>query len=116
MPVALALVRGRMIVPALLAGVTLHWLVNLPVTLLAMQAFGWPPETWQTIATLWLGGMTVVLALYAGSRLQQDGRPALLGEARCGACGQPFARSLVALNLGPWKLQGCAHCGRWQLI
>lgn len=56
------LANGRSFLPGALAGMALHYLVNLPIFLASINAFGLPGQTWTTIASLfpmlvviWLG-------------------------------------------------------------
>ena len=114
--VALRLAEGRPVWPAMLLGLMLHYLVNLPIALMQIEAFGIGRDVWLSLAMPWLIVMTLGLAVYLAAQVQRTSGRALLGEATCGACGTPFERSLLAFNVGPWKLQRCPHCGRWQLV
>lgn len=113
---ARALATGRWIWPAALLGLVLHYLVNLPIALASVAAFGIAREVWIGLAMPWLIVMTLALAVYAASVFRTTTQRSLLGDEVCEACHKPFARSLIAINLGPWKLQRCPHCGKWQLV
>lgn len=115
-PVALRLAGGRPVWPPMLLGMVLHYLVNLPIALMQIEAFGVGREVWRGLAMPFLLLMTVGMAFYLVSLRRRAGGPALMGEAVCGACAKPFPRRLLALNLGPWKLERCPHCGKWQIV
>lgn len=71
------LATGRPLLPGALAGMALHYLVNLPIFLASMNAFGLSGATWTTIASLfplliviWLGSM---MNRMSGAKVKQTG-------------------------------------------
>lgn len=114
-PVAQRLADGRPVWPGLLIGMALHYLVNFPLVMAEVEPFGIGRGIWIGLAMPWLTLMALGLAVYLVDARRRRTGGSVLGEAVCEACGTSYPRSLLAFNLGPWKLQRCPHCGRWQL-
>jgi hypothetical protein len=110
------LAAGRSLVPGALIGIALHYLVNLPIFLRALQAFGLSAETWTLIATL----APVLLAILIGVALNRLSRGRFqleaLGRSTCPECGTAYPRPLLALNLGPWRYERCPNCRRFHMV
>lgn len=110
------LATGRPLLPGALAGMALHYLVNLPIFLASMNAFGLPGAAWTTIASLfplllviWLG---MVMNRMSGGRFQQEA----LGSSTCPECGTVYPRPLLALNLGPVRYERCPGCRKFHIV
>lgn len=111
---AIALRHGTL--AGVLAGLALHYVLNLPIFLASVAAFGVPAGIWTTIASLW----PVLMAIALGGLVNRlsDGRLQVeaLGVSQCPGCGQTYPRPLLALNLGPVRYERCPSCRRFHLV
>lgn len=57
------LAQGRSFLIGGLFGITLHFLLNLPVFVAAFHAFGIGPAAWHQLLTIWVAGFAVAMAL-----------------------------------------------------
>jgi uncharacterized membrane protein YhfC len=110
------LAAGRALLPGALAGMALHYLVNLPIFLRAVGALGLSTEAWTVIA-----GLTpVVVAILIGVALNRISRGRFqleaLGRSTCPECGTVYPRPLLAANLGPWRYERCPNCRRFHMV
>lgn len=110
------LAAGRPLWPGALAGMALHYAVNLPIFLKAIGAFGIPQEVWTIVASLG----PIVIAILLGVALNRMSRGRLqreaLGRSTCPECGTVYPRPLLALNLGPWRYERCPNCRRFHMV
>ena len=71
------LATGRPFLPGALIGMALHYAVNFPIFLGAIQAFGLPAEAWTVIASLFpllvAIGLAFVMSRMSGARRKQTG-------------------------------------------
>lgn len=110
------LATGRSFLPGALAGMALHYAVNLPIFLASVNAFGLPGETWTVIASLF--PLLVVLWLartmnrMTGGKLRQEA----LGQSTCPECQTAYPRPLLAFNLGPVRYERCPNCRKFHFV
>jgi DNA-directed RNA polymerase subunit RPC12/RpoP len=94
---------------------TLHWLGNAPIFLLAWDVGGLGKVFWGVAVQVWL--FVYFLAALALLSYFVFGRvsPARLfyGRRKCPECGQEYDASLFALNFGSTRYERCPHCRHW---
>lgn len=102
--------------PGALIGLALHFLLNFPIFLMAVD-FGHIGRVAWT-AALQVYQLIFVLALaLAVNRLARDRlRSSLLGDATCPECHQVYPRSLFGLNFLTVRYERCPHCRRWHWV
>ena len=110
------LAAGRPLIPGALIGMGLHYLVNLPIFLAAVRAFGVPAEAWTVVAGL--GPIIIAILLGVAFNRISRGRFQVetLGKSTCPECGTVYPRPLLALNLGPWRYERCPNCRRFHMV
>ncbi|MDB6153627.1 MAG: hypothetical protein JWL90_2080 [Chthoniobacteraceae bacterium] len=97
---------------------TLHWLGNLPLQLMAQNAGGLGRTFWMVTVQLWLFGYCLaaasLLAYFAFGQFAL-GR-LLFGRSRCPECNQGYDAPLFGLNFGPSRYEHCPGCRKWHWI
>jgi hypothetical protein len=68
------------------------------------------------VGVLTLLGFVGTLALERRRRPWRSGEYGLAGGAVCPACGFPYARHLLSLNLLVGKIERCPHCRKWAVV
>ncbi len=110
------LAHGRPLWPGALAGMALHYLVNLPIFLAGIGAFGLPQEAWITIASF----LPLLIVVWIGMQMNamSNGKFWLeaLGTSTCPECQTVYPRPLLALNLGPMRYERCPGCRKFHLV
>jgi DNA-directed RNA polymerase subunit RPC12/RpoP len=98
-----------------LGAMTLHWLGNLPIFLVASNAFGLGPTFWAVAVQAWIVAFfigAVALISYIAFGNVALGR-LIYGRRKCPECGAEYDASLFALNLGARRYERCPHCRHW---
>ncbi|HSN94403.1 MAG TPA: hypothetical protein VLR89_05010 [Anaerolineaceae bacterium] len=65
-----------------------------------------------------IGGAALISSLVAGRANrshpgQKQDYNGIYGGAVCPKCGHPFARSILGVNVGFFRLERCPNCGKW---
>ncbi|HJK91675.1 MAG TPA: hypothetical protein RMH85_05185 [Polyangiaceae bacterium LLY-WYZ-15_(1-7)] len=99
----------------LFASMALHALLNLPVILGEVGAFGLAKKDWLVVSAIWL--QLFLLGALAALRLAHTRRGgkrrAFLGRARCPSCDAVYDRPIFGLNFPHRRYERCGACGRW---
>ena len=99
-----------------LIALSLHYSLNFPIYLKAIDAFGLGKAAWDGILSVFLLVTflvmgTVLLKLSAGGESVSQ---MIYGEAKCPDCGKIYPRPMFrAINLGTMRYERCPCCGKW---
>lgn len=100
-------------------GMVLHWFGNAPIVLMHRRVFGWPPEVWSIIASLWvaafaIAGLVSLIAFAAGRKML---RRILSHRMVCPECGETYRQPiLLGLNFGMYRYEPCGACRKWHWV
>jgi hypothetical protein len=97
------------------AAMTLHWLGNFPILLLAWNVGGLGKIFWTVAVQLWLMGYVFgALALLSYFTFGQM-KPGLMlfGRRHCPECDGDYDAPLFGLNFGSTRYERCPHCRHW---
>ncbi len=106
-------------VVGMLIGMALHFAGNAPITLMHRNCFGWSTAVWTILCQCWLIVYVFISLLsfayiHFGSRVLKQ---ILRAHVICPECGATYRQPLLmAMNLGAWRYEPCAACGKWHLI
>jgi DNA-directed RNA polymerase subunit RPC12/RpoP len=98
-----------------LGAMVLHSLGNLPIFLMASNAFGLGPTSWAVAVQAWIVAFfigAVALISYFVFGNVALGR-LIYGRRKCPECGAEYDASLFAINLGTRRYERCPHCRHW---
>jgi hypothetical protein len=110
------LAHGRPRWPGALAGMALHYVLNLPIFLAGIGAFGLPQEAWITIASLFPLLIVVWIGMQMNAMSKGKFRLEALGNSTCPECQTLYPRPLLALNLGPMRYERCPNCRKFHMV
>jgi len=101
-----------------LIALSLHYTLNFPIYLKALDAFGLGKTAWDGILALFLLGTFLGMGTVLG-KLAAGGRTIaqmVYGEAKCPDCGKIYPRPMFrAINLGLQRYERCPYCGKWHM-
>ena len=112
--VSLWRLRSRFLL-GLAGAMTLHWLLNFPILLMAWNAGGLGKIFWTTINQIWLllfFVTSLALLSYFTFGKFSPGR-ALFGRRRCPECATEYDAPMFAINFGLRRYERCPHCRHW---
>lgn len=110
------LATGRSFMVGGLIGMALHFALNLPIFLAAIDLFGIGKEAWAVVLSLWVPVFTIALGA-AVTRLSRGRfREVVLGFSTCPECGAEYPRPLLALNFGPVRYERCPNCRHFHWV
>jgi hypothetical protein len=112
--VALWQLRRRFVL-GFCAAVTLHWLANFPLSLMAWNVGGWGKSFWMVAVQCWLvvyfvGAM--LLLSYLGFR-RVNFATTFYGIRKCPECERNYDAPLFGVNFGRTRYERCPHCRHW---
>jgi len=110
------LADGRSFWPGGLLGMTLHFALNFPIFLMAVDFGGIGRTAWTVVLQIYILVFTIALAVAinrrAGNRLTRT----LFGDATCPGCAKVYPRSLLGLNFLTVRYERCPHCRHWHWV
>ncbi|HYF09242.1 MAG TPA: hypothetical protein VD970_16595 [Acetobacteraceae bacterium] len=114
---ARALAAGRAPWTGGAIGMALHFACNLPIVLIALDPFALGRAAWTSIVSLWVTALAVGLLVAVQRLARRDRGAALFGTSTCPGCGTSYPRPLLlAVNLGPTRIERCPSCRRWHRV
>jgi hypothetical protein len=112
--VALACLRKRFAL-GVAGAMTLHWLGNFPIFLMASNAFGLGPTFWAAALQVWilvyLIGALALISYFVFGHVS-PGR-LFFGRRNCPECGAEYDSPLFAVNLVSRRYERCPVCRHW---
>jgi RsiW-degrading membrane proteinase PrsW (M82 family) len=106
--------RGRRLL-GFAGAVTLHWLGNLPISLMIWDIGGFGRSVWLILVQVWLAAYLLVALSslsYFSSGQRSLGR-LLYGRRRCPECSAEYDGPFLAINMGAQRYECCPVCRRW---
>lgn len=100
-------------------GMLLHWFGNAPIALMHRQVFGWRPEVWSIIASLWVVAFAIagLLSLVAAAAGRKMLKRILSHRMVCPGCGETYRQPiLMGLNFGMYRYEPCGVCHKWHWV
>jgi hypothetical protein len=110
------LATGRSFLVGGLIGMALHFMLNLPIFLAAVDLFGIGALAWQVVLTFWAPGIALVLGIAVSKLTRGRFRAVVLGFSTCPECGAEYPRPLLAFNFGPVRYERCPHCRHFHWV
>ena len=108
--------EGRAVWPAALFGVILHFALNFPIYLSAIDLFRLGPQIWGLLLVIYVAVFTLAMFGFVNRLASDKVRAGFLGEAICPSCHKVYPRSFFAANLLTRRYERCPHCRKWQLV
>jgi hypothetical protein len=94
---------------------TLHWLLNFPILLMAWNAGGLGKIFWTTANQLWLllfvVGSLALLSYFTFGKFSPG--LALFGRRLCPECANEYDAPMFAINFGFTRYERRPHCRHW---
>lgn len=102
-----------------ISAMTLHYFLNFPILLAAINYLDLGKDTWTIFLSIWVQlyffgsiGLMAMLHLGAFSKMGEF----LFGKAKCPECGEIYPRPILGLNLGARRYERCPHCHKFHLL
>jgi hypothetical protein len=114
-----ALARGWRWFPlGLLGSMALHFLGNVPIYLMQIDAGGLGKPTWQTFVGLWVAGFTVGSLVLLGLIYfgPAAAKKLFTGRVLCPSCGERYRQPIFGMNMGMKRYERCPRCKKWHWI
>lgn len=112
------IIRKKMIIPGLLAGMSLHYLGNFPIYLARIDAFHLGKDSWKTALLIWTNLYLIAaiffLARYRFKKLWLE--KLFRGTMKCPGCGAVYRRPVFKLNLVSKSYERCPSCKKWHMV
>jgi DNA-directed RNA polymerase subunit RPC12/RpoP len=102
----------------ILIAMSLHYALNFPIYLKAIDAFGIGKEAWDVVLSIYVLVCFIVLgmALIKLAAGEKTVAQEIYGEARCPQCGRIYPRPMFrAINLATQRYERCPYCGKWHM-
>jgi DNA-directed RNA polymerase subunit RPC12/RpoP len=102
----------------ILIAMALHYSLNFPIYLKAIDAISLDKTAWDGILTLFFLSTFFIMATVLGKLAAGEKTIAqmIYGEAKCPACGKIYPRPMFrAVNLGAMRYERCPYCGKWHM-
>lgn len=110
------LAEGRSFWLGGLLGMALHFALNFPIYLMAIDLGHIGKPAWQLVLQAYLLVFVIALAVavnrLAGDRL----RATVLGAATCPECSAVYPRSLLGFNFVTVRYERCPSCRHWHWV
>ena len=110
------LADGRAFWPGALIGMTLHFALNFPIFLMAIDLGGIGRPAWGLVLQGYLFAYTIALVVAVNRAARDRLRNSILGEATCPECGTVYPRSLFGANFLTVRYERCPGCRHWHWV
>jgi hypothetical protein len=96
----------------------LHFLLNFPIYVRALNPGDLSQTLWQSILTSWVLGFSLFMLAVTAKVLYGKMRVGylLLGQATCPECGETYDRPLFGLNMVNRRYERCPYCKHFHWI
>ena len=110
------LAEGRAFWPGALAGVALHFALNFPIFLMAIDFGHIGRAAWSGVLQVYLLAFVIALAVAVNRLARNRLSASLFGDATCPECGTVYPRSLLGLNFLVTRYERCPNCRHWHWV